>query len=497
MKGKLTDQPLVELIREISSKGLSGTLRLQQERVQSAVYFEEGQLVFAASNLRTLRLRSYLVKANLVSKHELERVGRPVADLRLAANLHSAGILTGEQVNTLLANVVGDVLRVVLLWDAGTWEFDERARINESFRVSVDVPNLLREASHRMPLEFISSRFRNPNETFTRATMVSKIKDFLPAEGFLLSRLDAPMKLEELVSISGLPNVEAHRIIYGLALSGFLTREYWQNAFRTDAAKPPKEQARASALSASKFEKPDEDTELQQFLQRVNNASDHYELFDLPLKADTSEVKDAYYGLARRYHPDLFHLKSGTSLHNDLGSAFARVTQAYETLMNPNTRAAYDSALERAKQFKLTEEKAPTAAEEPVFDFADEADDGSPEHNFREGFAAFQQGRINAAINHLAVAARHAPNEARYRAYYGRALAASERTQRLAEVELQAAVKLDPTNATYHTLLAQLYLDLNFHNRAQAELERALSLDPNNATANSLQRKLQKLRKTG
>ena len=74
MKGKLTDQPLVELIREISSKGLSGTLRLQHERVQSAVYFEEGQLVFAASNLRTLRLRAYLEKANLVSKHELEKV---------------------------------------------------------------------------------------------------------------------------------------------------------------------------------------------------------------------------------------------------------------------------------------------------------------------------------------------------------------------------------------------------------------------------------------
>ena len=121
------------------------------------------------------------------------------------------------------------------------------------------------------------------------------------------------------------------------------TRERWQNAFRTDAAKPPKDQARASALSASRFEKPDEETDLQQFLQRVSNATDHYELFDLPLRAEGNEIKDAYYALARRYHPDLFHLKSGTALHKDLGSAFARVTQAYEILMNPNTRAAYDS----------------------------------------------------------------------------------------------------------------------------------------------------------
>jgi curved DNA-binding protein CbpA len=497
MKGKLTDQPLVELIREISSKGLSGTLRLQHERVQCAVYFEEGRLVFAASNLRTLRLRAYLEKGNLVTKERLADFGNNISDLRLASALHSAGIITGEQVNTLLASLVSDVLRVVLLWDAGSWEFDERARINESFRVGVDVPNLLREASHRMPLKFVSSRFRNPNEMFARATMVSKIKDFLPAESFILSRLDAPLKLDDLVAVSGLPHLEANRIIYGLALSGFLTREYWQNAFRTGAAKPTREQAPDSALFASQFEKADEETDLQQFLQRVSNASDHYEIFELPLKADSNEVKDAYYGLARRYHPDRFHLKSGTSLHADLGSAFARVTQAYETLMNPNARAAYDSALERARQFKQSAEKAPRAADESEFDSAVEVDDASPEHNFREGFAAFQQGRINAAINHLAVAARHAPNEARYRAYYGRALGASERTQRLAEAELQAAVRLEPTNATYHTLLAELYLDLQFHKRAQTELERALSLDPNNAAANSLQRKLQKLQKTG
>ena len=279
-------------------------------------------------------------------------MGKNVSDLRLASSLHTTGILTGEQVNTLLATIVSDVLRVILLWREGSWEFDERARINESFRVSVNIPNLLREASHRMPLKFVSSRFRNPNEIFARATMFSKIKDFLPAESFILSRLDVPMRLEELIAVSGLKGPEAHRILYGLVLSGFLIREYWQNAFRTDAAKLPKDQARASGLSASQFEKPDEEADLKRFLKRVSNTRDHYEILDLPLKADADEVKDAYYGLARRYHPDRFHLKSGTALHNDLGSAFARVTQAYETLMDPNARAAYDSALERERQFK-------------------------------------------------------------------------------------------------------------------------------------------------
>jgi predicted Zn-dependent protease len=128
-------------------------------------------------------------------------------------------------------------------------------------------------------------------------------------------------------------------------------------------------------------------------------------------------------------------------------------------------------------------------SEELEFDAA--SDSAKSEHSFREGFRALKQGQINAAVAHLAMASRLAPDEPRYRAYYGRALAASEKTRRLAETEIQAAVTLEPSNATYRTMLAELYFDLKFHRRAQSELDRALAIDPNNATAHSLLRKLE------
>ena len=55
-----------------------------------------------------------------------------------------------------------------------------------------------------------------------------------------------------------------------------------------------------------------EDEELEVFLQRLRNATNHYEVVELPPTAKTGEIKDAYYAMARRYHPDRFHLKSGT-----------------------------------------------------------------------------------------------------------------------------------------------------------------------------------------
>jgi predicted Zn-dependent protease len=88
------------------------------------------------------------------------------------------------------------------------------------------------------------------------------------------------------------------------------------------------------------------------------------------------------------------------------------------------------------------------------------------------------------------VAAQTCPHEARYRAYYGRALALSGKAQRTAEMELQEAVRLEPNNPAYHFMLAQLYYELKFIKRARAEAIRALELDPKYAEAQALIRKL-------
>lgn len=501
MQGKLTDQPLAELIREIASKSLSGTLRIEHERAQVAVYFENGQAVFAASNIRTLRLREYLTKRNLVAEPQLASL-LAQSDLGLAAALRTGGLLRDEDINSVLATLVNDILRVALLWTEGTWDFNERARLGDPTRVRIDTGNLLREAAHRLPLRFVSLRFRNPGETFIRAANASSPSTFLPSESFMLSRLDSPTKVEELVALSGLRELDAYRILYGLTLSGLVTREHWQNAFRTEPAAAGKTHvgavpstptsATVSAPADNRWDSVDEENNLQPFFDRLNQAINYYQVLDLPLTADPAEIKAAYYALARRYHPDRFHVRSGTKLHSQLGSAFARITQAYETLTDPKARATYDASLRRSKAFQDSAPKAATSV--PVVDH--NFDTGSPEvaqpeNSFSEGVGALKEGRITAAVAHLATASRLAPQEARYRAYYGRALAASEKTRRLAENEIQAAVALDPGNATYRIMLAELYLDLKFHRRAQTELDRALALDPKNASAHSLLRRIE------
>ena len=503
MNGTLSEQPLAELIREIFLRQSSGTLRLRRGPVRTAIYFEAGQPIFAAANLRNLRLAEYLKKRNLVPEDQMAVLSKAGSDARLAATLCGSGLLNKQTVDDVVAAQVNDLLRVSLLWTDGSWEFDDRARLADSVRVQLDPIRMLMEAARKLGLKFIAARFPDMGEKISPAIGVPDFNTLLPVEGFILSRIEGPVTLGELIALSGLRELDVLRTVYGLTLAGFLERENWQYVFG-DSSKIPAPRAAAASESSSETEtaipEVDEEQEIRQLLLRLDDAENHYHVLDIAITADVAEIKSAYYMHARRYHPDRFQRMAQPELHARIESAFARITQAYETLMDPSSRTAYDARLAAQQKARQFERSAPKSSEpqgeQAGVDFSAHDLTGA-EADFREGFSALQQGKVNIAITHLAAAARSAPDEPRYRAYYGRALAANQSTRRMAELEMQAAVKLDPDNATFRAMLAELYWDLAFYRRAQAEAERAASLDPANQLARVLLRKLKSTRKVG
>jgi DnaJ-domain-containing protein 1 len=503
MNGQLSEQPLAELIREISAKGLSGRLRLQHDNVMVVAYFEIGLFVYAASNVRTFRLREYLQKAALIPEQDLVSFDDRTSDLELAKKLGEKKLLSPGSANALLVKQVSDVLRLGLSWIEGTWEFDHRFHLSEELTFSVETTSLLLEAGRKISVNFAASRFRNPGEMISAVPVLPDTANLLPQEGFLLSRLERPMVLGELIALSGLNELEALHLIYYLAVAGFVQRENWKNVFRS--SQPPtsvrkdKAPADAGAVSQETSQPPTVGADsIDSFLERVGSAKTHYEVLDVTSGASQPEVKDAYYDLARRYHPDRFRTQADVSLQARIDSAFARITQAYDTLREAGSRGRYDSKLgsrARVKEIAKSAPKATTPApsstvnesnSEKLTHEPDPADAENAELQFKEGYAALQLGQLNVATRFFGAAARLAPGEARYRAYYGHALATQESTRRLAEVELQAALKLEPDNAEHRIMLAELYRTLGFLVRAKSEAKRALGSAPNSSKAREL-----------
>ena len=488
MNGQLSEQPFAELVREITAKRLSGRLRVQQNRVTVVSYFRRGVFLYAAANVRSLRLQEYLTKLKVIEDLDLKDVANNRSDLQLASVLVEKNLLEAKTAHDVQLKQVADVLRLALMWTEGSWEFDYRSHLNEQINFKLDPLPLLLETARRLPSGFVASRFRNETELLSLDPSASNVKGLERKEVFILSQLERARPLNELIAVSGFSVEDTMRAIYALALTDLIVRESWKNAFR-EAAPAPAESTKPTEPSAEPEEQPQteqrsEASDLPHFLERVEAASTHYEVLAISSDTSAAEVKRVYYDFARRYHPDRFRREADAQLHARIETAFARLTRAYETLRNSGARASYDSKLAAGIAPALHPVGNRTKASWPQQESVSTREQA--EARFREGLAALKTGQSTAAINNFAAAAQIFPNEARYRAFYGQALSSNEKSRRLAEVELQAALKLEPDNPDYRTMLGQLYKALGFQRRARAEAERALAAAPNHAGARDL-----------
>lgn len=65
--------------------------------------------------------------------------------------------------------------------------------------------------------------------------------------------------------------------------------------------------------------------------------NDYYAMLEVPSTATSAEIRRAYHRLARQYHPDL-----NQQLPNS-DQRIKRLNEAYATLSDPASRAAYDA----------------------------------------------------------------------------------------------------------------------------------------------------------
>lgn len=507
MNGQLSEHPLGELIREISDARLAGALRLARERVRGVVYFDAGVIVAARTNLRAFRLVETLRRGGAPAAERLgEVVAEDVSDEEAGAALVRAGLLDGAGLAKWRARQSAEVLRALLGWTDGEWTFDPRVRLAGDSSAPLDTAQLLVESARALPAGEAARRMPDAEDALSPAPAAPALAgvQLLPVEAFVLSRVSGRTRLGELVAACGLPEAEALGAAYALALGGLLARERWPRALpanlpRAAAARPDVEAASPPAAppaaEASAEAQGGDDTRalIEELFERARQPT-HYEVLGVARSAPAEELKRVYYALARRLHPDRFRRDTDEPLRQQIDAAFAKVTQAHEVLKEARLRAAYDMKLAAAANVPgqragagARAESAARSPDAPSPTLSKEsAQLARAEEVFQQGLAAWQQNDWALARQRLGEAALLGPRQARYRAYYGRALARDKTARRQSEAELQAAIALDERNASYRVMLAELYQEHGLRRRAEGELERALRLDPAHAAARRL-----------
>lgn len=116
----------------------------------------------------------------------------------------------------------------------------------------------------------------------------------------------------------------------------------------------------------------------------------YYDVFGLALDFDRGDLKNAYYDLSRRFHPDRFYRMDLAGMEATLEEVFAGINEAYRVLGNSTERIKYDREMLDKKR------KLPKASGAKKDAEAAASDGGAPARNGVEAGA----GTTGAAEGH-------------------------------------------------------------------------------------------------
>jgi tetratricopeptide (TPR) repeat protein len=560
MNGDLAEGVVPDLLREIYVGRRDGTLNLVRGKERQSLRFRRGHIVNAHTNVLEERLGEMLVRRGLLSEADLVRATETVVrdGRRLGEVLGEMGLIDASGLEDAVALHVHEMLARVFSWHEGTFDFEEQADGGPTEELTLKLstgelileavqavrdPDVVRYALGDMDRVLVPSS--DPLLRFQKLTLS-------PADGFVLSRVDGVASAREIVQMIPLPAEQTLRSLFGLISTGVV--EYVGVRRPRDASAPghaaPKPtpvppppapppapvapprvapppsaaprspvapeppaappSARPSApppsvppsgvgpLDEKAAERRREILEAWEGLKTRT----HFEVLGLSRSVGETEVKDAYFRLAKRFHPDVHHGASLGDLRDKLEEVFIRLGEAYDVLRDPRKRGDYEERLGRQRP-RPSAPAAPPASSTPAFSPSAPSPPGPPvpepsepprdaeqeaqlaEESIRRAAKLVEQEKYWDAIQLLVPAIDAVQGKARLRGQLllARSKAKNPKWAKEAEEVLLMATRESPQAVDAWALLGELYAEKGLRTRAATMYRKALELQADHEEA--------------
>jgi tetratricopeptide (TPR) repeat protein len=549
MNGDLAEGVVPDLLREIYVGRRSGVLNLVRAQERQSLRFRRGHIVNAHTNVLEERLGEMLVRRGYLSEADLARATEVVVRdaRRLGEVLAEMGLLDASGLEDAVALHVHEMLARVFAWHEGTYAFEEQPEGDPGEELTLKLstgelileavqavrdPDVVRYALGDMDRVLVLSS--DPLLRFQSLTLS-------PADGFVLSRVDGVTSAREIVQMIPLPAEQTQKSLLGLLSTGVV--EYAGVRRPRDASAPshpapeppppppaapppspppaappparapapapappppapaaphpkaadvppPSPPARPAATDDKAAERRREILEAFGGLKTRN----HFEVLELSRSVGEAEVKEAYFRLAKRFHPDVHHGTSLGDLRDELEAVFIRLGEAYEVLRDPRKRGEYEERLGRqrprpaapaaaAGAGPATGSPAEPAAPEPARDPEEEA--RVAEESIRRAAKLVEQEKYWDAIQLLQPAIDAVQGKSRLRGQLAlaRCYARNPKWAKEAESVLLAATRESPQAGEAWALLGELYAQKGLRTRAVTMYRKVLELNPDHEEA--------------
>jgi len=541
MQGTLSEGVLPGFLRDLYVGRKSGLARFVRGSEERNVGFRRGHISHASSNVPGDYLTAMLQRNGLLSAPDYERCNaKMIAEKkRLGEVLLELGLMTKDKIEESLALHVRELLLKVFSWNDGGYSFEEQADADlmgvEDVTQRLSTGELILEAVRRVQdpdvvryaLGDTNRVLQLSNDPLLRFQKIA----LNPVDGFVLSRVDGTLSAHEVIELAPVATSEAEKSLFGLLCTGIVEylpgppkKRYVRGQtgkFRAlpnpepvpaaaapaapvrpqaqavpPPAAPPPQTAPVAAAETKDDGKQGRRQEIGEMFDGLKTRN-HFEILGIQRASNETQVKEAYFRLARRFHPDTQHDTSLADLASQIEAVFIRIGQAYETLRNPKSRAQYEERLGSSRSlFQTPPQGSPAAGsgaattKAPDPPAPEPAKEKDPQAQAQQLAAGMKQAErlllqekfwdVIQTLEPMLLEAGGTKNRLTSRAQVmiAKAYLKNPKWVKRAEEELQKAIQGDASNAEAYFLLGGIYRSGGLKSRATSMYKKVVELKP-------------------
>ncbi len=473
-----------ELIRRIFVGRWSGELLVERDDQKKKIYLDKGSISYCATNINSERLGSVLLRRGEIDADTLRAALQEKGSMRLGQKLVADGVISESGLKKSLIESARENVYGMFNWSSGRFSFGPgRTALPDDLQFQLPTSDVILEGVRRIEdfgvVEQGLERLTGALVIAEDAPEASQTDSLTPVEGFLLSRIDGTLSLEEICAISTVNRETTCRCLYGMYCAGLIKGD----SPDLDAVQPPMVAASRKDQPVVPAEVPpaprqirtepapvlDDDIE-QKHATCCAALVDYYTVLEISNSASEEQIRKAYYRLAKKYHPDRHRGKGGRDVETKLEALFMKIGEAYDTLHDSNKRFDYDQSILKCAAMRDSGTLPEHATLEQV-----------ARTQFKEGMRFYLEKDFWNAVQlfRRAIEASPVENSEHYR-YLALALSQNPKWGKEAERYFLMAIQLEPFSPDLRLLLGRLYRQSGMNRRAENQFEEALRLEPGN-----------------
>ncbi len=447
--------PAPVIFREIYKFKKSGILIFNLKNIQKTMFFKEGKIVLAQSNLDNEKIGNELLKYGYISNKELHDCLNEKKDKTLGELLISNGLISENRFRECILSLQQKIIFSIFNWNRGTFQFIEQAN-SFTRQINFIMPNLsqliirgiyqiadYRKITEYFPKEetiFISSK----EAIFPAKELILRGKDIA-----ILELMKEPLTIDDIQKQTNFPLEFILKSLFILYSVGLIEKKFNNSILNKE---------RKQIIDYYYFTK----------------KSTYYEILGIKENSNLLEIGLSYIKLYQKFY-SLLMKPEYIDLIFYIEGIIKNLNEAYKILRYSLSRRAYDEIIKNRNKkeganYNFNEDLkkvkiASLATKQKAYQFYQLANEAGI-RNDREGKIFF-----------LRKACELDSNNAFYLFNLGYILSFELGKLKEGEKLFLDSIKIEPNNSECWFYLSQLYKNLGLPYKSEAALNEAIRLD--------------------